>query len=205
MSTSPWRTTALLLITVAAACGGDSTGSPGGPVLTTLEVRPQNAVIFTLPPEDAVLLQVFPRDQHGLFMSASATFVSSNDAIARVDAGGVVSAGAAGTATITTTVTISGITKTVQTPIQVREAPASATVTAPGLVFQPDVVHVSRGGSVTWTMQAIPHDVVFSSPGAPANVPVTTSASAIRIFPQSGTFGYACTLHSGMTGLVYVH
>jgi len=72
-------------------------------------------------------------------------------------------------------------------------------------VFTPRTVDVGTGGTVTWTFGSLAHNVVFgAAAGAPANIPVTTSASVSRTFNTPGTFNYDCTLHAGMTGVVNV-
>ncbi|MNC94782.1 hypothetical protein D3C83_117290 [compost metagenome] len=58
---------------------------------------------------------------------------------------------------------------------------------------------------MTWTFGAVPHDVDFTTAGAPADIPVFDSGSESRTFPTSGVFQYACTLHAGMQGTVTVH
>jgi len=64
---------------------------------------------------------------------------------------------------------------------------------------------VSAGGTVTWTFGSIPHDVTFTTAGAPADVPALQNGSAARTFPTNGAFGYRCTIHPQMTGAVRVH
>lgn len=82
---------------------------------------------------------------------------------------------------------------------------AAVTGSATANVFTPATVTVARGGTVTWTMGARPHNVTFrGTAGAPADVPTTTSGSAARTFATDGTFPYDCTLHDGMTGTVVV-
>ena len=85
--------------------------------------------------------------------------------------------------------------------------PQTATVagSATSNVFSPASVTVARGGTVTWTFGARPHNVTFrGTTGAPENVPTTTDASVARTFGTAGTFPYDCALHDGMTGTVVV-
>ncbi len=85
--------------------------------------------------------------------------------------------------------------------------PQAVTVTgsANANVFTPASVTVARGGTVTWTMGARPHNATFrGTAGAPADVPTTTNASVSRTFATAGSFPYDCTLHDGMTGTVIV-
>jgi plastocyanin len=86
-------------------------------------------------------------------------------------------------------------------------APQTATVqgSATANVFSPATVTVARGGTVTWTFGARPHNVSFlATTGAPSNIPTTTNNQVSREFTAAGTFAYACTLHPGMFGTVTV-
>jgi plastocyanin len=176
-------------------------------VLTTVEVTPATATLFTVAPGNVVTLAVVAKDQDGQTMSGlgSASFSSDNGAIADVSSDGTVTAAAAGTAVITASLTAGGVTKTGTTTVTVQVAPASAAVVAPALVFQPAAVDVSAGGSVTWTFGSIHHTVTFSSAGAPADVPELQDGSASRTFPTNGAFSYRCAIHPQMAGAVRVH
>lgn len=82
---------------------------------------------------------------------------------------------------------------------------ASASVVTGGSTFSPTTVNLLRGGTVTWSFGSVAHDVVFQgAAGAPADIPVTTSAQVSRTFNTAGSFPYACTLHAGMNGTVRV-
>jgi plastocyanin len=71
--------------------------------------------------------------------------------------------------------------------------------------FSPVTVGLAAGGTVTWVNQSgFVHNVTFTTPGAPANVPDIGSGEASRTFPSSGSFAYECTNHPGMSGLVTV-
>lgn len=72
--------------------------------------------------------------------------------------------------------------------------------------FQPGLVTIKVGGSVTWTYDGTTtHNATFSpAPGAPANVPNGRTGSVSRSFPTEGEFTYSCTNHSGMDGTVRV-
>ena len=87
------------------------------------------------------------------------------------------------------------------------DAPQTASVAASATAntFSPSTVTIARGGTVTWTFGARPHNVTFgATTGAPAGVPTTTNAQVARQFPTAGSFGYDCTLHAGMSGTVVV-
>ena len=210
MRAPPSYTPVLLLLAVVSGCGGggsDPNPPPPDSELTTVEVAPAAKTLFSLPPENQVSLVVTAKDQDGALMDdlPDPVFSSDDEGVATVDAEGKVTAAAAGTARITTSLTVEGITKTGTTDITVVAAPAAQSVGAPQLKFLPEVVDVAAGGEVTWSVGSLPHDVKFSSPGAPADIPEMENQSESRTFPTAGTYGYRCTLHVGMTGTVRVH
>lgn len=197
--------TLLMVAATGFGCGGD--GPTSVPVYTTLEVTPGTPTLFTVAPGNTVTLSVVPKDQNGTAMTgtAVATFSSDNTAVATVGTTGTVTAVAAGTASITSSQAVGSVTKSGTATVTVQDAPATATVLAPSLVFQPTSVDVRATGTVTWTFGAVPHNVTFTTAGAPANVPNLQDGSASRAFPTNGSFGYQCTIHPGMNGTVHVH
>ncbi|HJR15793.1 MAG TPA: hypothetical protein VJ808_02985 [Gemmatimonadales bacterium] len=200
---------AILPITAAVgiACGGDNGPGPGAPVLTTVEVSPAAAALFTVAPENAVDLTVVAKDQDGQTMTGlgSPTFSSGNTAVAEVSENGTITATGAGTTQVTVSLTAGGVTETATTTVAVQVAPTSASVQAPQLVFQPQLVDLSAGGAVTWVVGGIHHTVDFTTTNAPADIPELENASAARTFPSQGTFSYRCSIHPAMTGTIRVH
>ena len=134
----------------------------------------------------------------------TATWASSDQTVATVNASGLVSGVKLGTATITATV--SGISGS--TALSVAAAPQTATVQATlSQTFSPKQVDILAGGSVTWQFSTLTHNVTFTSSanGTPQNIPDATSTNVSRSFTTAGTFTYQCTIHPGMTGTVVVH
>jgi plastocyanin len=84
--------------------------------------------------------------------------------------------------------------------------PASNEVQATGNnTFNPTSIAVAKGTTVTFTFQA-EHNVNFDNvTGAPSNIGNTSSGSVQRVFATAGTFGFNCSLHSGMRGQVVVN
>ena len=201
--------TLLLVAGTGVGCGGGDGPGPGPdtPVLTTVEVTPATATLFTVAPRNTATLAVVPKDQDGGTMSGlgSASFSSNNAAVASVSDAGTITAVAAGTATITASLTAGGVTKTGTTTVTAQVASADAGVVAPALAFQPATVDVQAGGTVSWTFESVAHTVTFTTAGAPADVPDLQDGSASRTFPTNGTFGYRCSIHPSMTGTVHVH
>jgi plastocyanin len=195
--------TLLIVAETGVGCGGSGTGPS---VFTTLEVTPATATLFTVAPGNAVTLSVVAKDQDGQTMGGvgSPSFSSDNGAIASVSVNGTITAVAAGTARITASLTAGGVTKKDTTRVTALVAPANAGVVAPGVVFQPATVDVSAGGTVTWTFESNGHQVTFTTPGAPADIPMFQNGSASRTFPNHGTFHYQCS-GPQMAGVVIVH
>jgi plastocyanin len=114
---------------------------------------------------------------------------------------------AAGTATITATVTHAGVTRSGSSSVTVGTVtvPTTATVTATtDRTFSPRTVTIAAGGTVTWQFTST-HNVTFSGSGPTGgNIPNTSTGSVSRQFTAAGSFGYECSLHSGMTGTVVV-
>ncbi|HUQ83581.1 MAG TPA: Ig-like domain-containing protein [Gemmatimonadaceae bacterium] len=190
---------------VLTGCGGDDGDGgtqPVTPVFTTFEVTPAAPTVvvgFT------TTLSASAKDQNGAAMSGlTTTYASSDNAKATVTNAGVVTGVAAGTARITATGVIGGVTKTANVDVTVGAAPTSAAVAATAASqFSPNNVVVARNGTVGWSF-AILHNVTFDTPGSPANIGDTATGTVSRTFPTAGTFAYHCTIHAGMTGSVVV-
>lgn len=72
--------------------------------------------------------------------------------------------------------------------------------------FTPSTVDLLVDGTVTWTFGSLAHNVIFqTASGAPDDIPATTNADVSRTFGTAGTFGYDCTIHPGMSGVIQVH
>ncbi|MGH7695152.1 MAG: cupredoxin domain-containing protein [Gemmatimonadaceae bacterium] len=200
------------LLAVAAACGGGGgddggTTNPGQPTLA--DIVP-SVTSLPLTAGQSSTITVTARNTSGGTITNAGTpsFTSRSASVAEVNNQGVVFAVAAGTTTIDISLTFGGVTKTASvTVIVTGTLGATATVAAGSAsnTFQPQVVGVARGGTVTWSFAALEHNVTFSGgSGAPANIPNTTNASVSRTFGTAGNFPYDCTLHAGMTGTVIV-
>ena len=65
-----------------------------------------------------------------------------------------------------------------------------------------NALRIRTGDTVVWTnLDAVAHDVTFKDRSYALK---TTGAQVRRTFRKSGAFSYRCTIHPGMTGLVYV-
>jgi plastocyanin len=202
----------LMVAETGAGCGGGGSSTepnPGGSsdgVLTTLEVTPATSSLYTVAPGNTVTLSVVAKDQNGKVMTGAApTFSSDNAGSAAVGGDGKVTALAAGTSTITASLTMSGVTKTGIATITTIVAGATGAVTAPSITYLPADLNVQAGATVTWTFQSVPHTVTFTSAGAPAGLGEFRDGSDSVVFPTSGTYSYRCEIHPGMVGVVHVH
>jgi plastocyanin len=67
-------------------------------------------------------------------------------------------------------------------------------------------VDISATGTVTWSFGQLAHNVTFGAQaGAPQNIGDSVNSDVPRTFNTTGTFGYNCTIHPGMSGTVVVH
>lgn len=188
---------------VGCSGGGDGGGGTGpDAVFTTMVVTPASPITVVVGATQA--LTVVARDQSNNPMSGLATqFTSSDETKATVNASGVVTGVAPGTASITVTGTIGSVTKTATVDVTIDPPGASASVTATASnQFSPENVTITKGGTVTWTFNG-EHTVTFDGSGAPAEIH-RSSGSDSRVFDSPGTFAYHCTIHPGMDGSVVV-
>ncbi len=150
-------------------------------------------------------IQATPVDQSGLPMSGlpQAVYTSSDPAIVRVGAGGVLHAAGQGTATITATVTSNGVTHTASTGVTV--VPATAVIVTIGTGgYAPDRVEIPPGGFVIWEVSGSAHNMTFDVAPAGGDIPQTDPGNAVaRVFATAGDYDYECTLH-GEKGRVRV-
>lgn len=199
-------------VMMAAACGGG--GGDGGttnppPTQTLGEIRPSPTSI-NLTAGQSTTITVAAINTNGGTISNAGTpsFTTQAATVAEVNAQGVVFGVSAGTTSISVSLSFGGVTKTASVPVVVTGTlGTSATVTASSAsnIFQPQIVGVARGGSVTWSFSAVEHNVTFSGGGgAPANIPNTVNNTVSRTFGTAGNFPYDCSLHAGMTGTVIV-
>jgi plastocyanin len=192
-----------------AGCGGGggNLSEPADPVFTSLSLTASPTVLFTRAPGNTSSLTARALDQSGNEMNGLGLpdYTSDHPGVATVEAAGVVRAVNEGSTTIRASLTAGGITRTASVVISVTEGELTATVTAPALSFLPASVDIARGGTVTWTLGTVPHNVTFTTLNAPDDIPTWSEGSNSRTFPGSGTFSYQCTVHAGMSGAIVVH
>jgi plastocyanin len=137
------------------------------------------------------------------------TWSTSNAAIATVNSAGVVTGVGIGTVNLQASVADGAAPKTGSIPLVVTgipNAPTTADVFMPGLIFSPTETVVKLGGTVRFVFPPLAHNVIWDPrlAGSPADINVTSSVIVARAFPAVGVFPFKCTLHPGMDGTVIV-
>jgi len=75
----------------------------------------------------------------------------------------------------------------------------------PGLAFNPSLLTVTAGTTVTFAFGDTAHTVTFKTAGSPASIPATSNANVSVAFPTPGTYNYQCSIHPYMTGTIQVN
>jgi plastocyanin len=197
---------------MAGACGGggDDGGGIVNPPGTTLGsiVPAVTTITLTAGQRQTITMQALDSNNQPIAGASGYAFSSGTPAIAVVSTAGQVTGLTAGTATITVSLTLGGVTKSATVAVQVTGAlPTTATVAAGANSddFTPNFVAIARGGTVTWTFGERVHTVEFATTtGAPGNIGPSSNTTVARTFGTGGTFGYICTLHANQTGTVIV-
>ncbi len=223
------RSIALILFVTAAftvACESTRVTEPEPPpvdppvepaVFTTLEVSPSTV---TLEQGLEVQLAIVARDQRGdpIQDYGQAIFTSSDPTVATVHRSGVVTAVATGTADISVTKSISGVTRSAGMTAIIRAATPSADLVLIADMqrgWQPSVTHLASGGTVTWKTAGprswgdTPHGKLFLMDKAYTVVDSLdlSSGSATRKLVTVGEYRYcsASCWDPPDYGVVYVH
>ena len=175
----------------------------------SLEVTPDPGTVLV---GGTLQLLATAHDPGGAALPAggTVTFTSSDESKATVNTSGVVSGLAEGTTQITAQASRGGVDRSDVAAITVsaQTFPFAASVVAGDATttFTPPSVDISAGGIVTWTFGALTHNVTFGAQaGAPTNIATSVNTTEQRAFGTTGTFGYNCTIHPGMSGTVVVH
>jgi plastocyanin len=182
------------------------TGSGGTPVYTSLQVLPQSPAVIV---GNTVQVDATPLDQNGAVMIGlpAPSYQSSNPLVAVVTATGLVTGLSSGTATITATLTSGATTHSGISVVTVGSAGA-ATITTPGVKFNPDDVTIRPGQTVVWQISGATHNITFETIAPPGGNAGDTApgTNVARTFTQVGEYKYYCSIHKnqGMDGKVRV-
>lgn len=182
-------------------------GGTQGAVFTSVSMSPGAPGVSV---GGTVQLAAAARDQNGQAMAGlpAATWTTSDASRATVSASGLVAGVAAGSVTVTASITSGGVTRTGSAAVTVSAGPvgpSTVIVTTPGESFTPETATIGVGGTVTWEISGATHNVTFGA-AAPAggNIPDTRGATVSRQFTTAGSYPYQCTRHIGMQGRVVV-
>ncbi len=127
---------------------------------------------------------------------------SSNSAVAQISETGLLMAMTPGSATLRAT--IAG--KSSSMGVTVEELPGYDVTVQVTSTFAPATVSVRQYGNVRFVFSGINQNITFSTafPGAPTNIPNTTTGTVTRQFGTVGDFRYESTVSAGLAGIVRV-
>ncbi len=101
-------------------------------------------------------------------------------------------------------VSLAGAATCLAAPAATPAPVAHASVAIANFTFDPPVLTVATGTTVTWTNRDdIPHTVTAED-GSFRSGPLDTDDTYQRRFDRPGTFAYFCSIHPHMTGKVVV-
>ncbi len=190
---------AMLLV---AGCGGDAgDGGPTGlPKPADVRISAPATELFV---GQSVQLTATALDAAGADLAAGeASWSTTNAAVATVSETGLLIAMAPGSATMKAT--IAG--KTASMGVTVEELPGYDVTVQVTSTFAPATIAVRQYGTVRFVFSGVQQNITFSTafPGAPANVPNTTTGTVNRQFGTVGDFRYESSVSAGLAGIVRV-
>ena len=215
------RRAALAVASLLAACGGGSKGGGTGPCTPGAATQlvksggDAQAWYFNNPLPGALSVKALDANNcavpgvvinwavasgGGGVSPAQSTTGSNGVASASDSIGGSTPQSVSATPAITSLPTLT-FSATAATP------PKSGAVSVKDNFFDPNDLVVKTGSTVTWTWAgAISHTLTFTS--GPAPLPSETSAQMTGTrditFTTPGSYGYHCTIHSGMSATLHV-
>ena len=201
---------ATIRATVGSVSGTlDVTVTSGVGVLATIVVTAQD---LTIQLGQLTQATVSGRDVLGgtvALGTRTVTWSTSNAAIATINTVGVVTGVGVGTVSLQASVADGALPKTASVQLIVGgipNAPTTADVVMPGLIFSPTETVVKRGGTVRFVFPPLAHNVIWDPrlAGSPADINLTRSVTVSRAFATVGVFPFKCTVHPGMDGTVIV-
>jgi plastocyanin len=197
--------TAAFATLLVASCGGGTEDPIPDNTVASVTV---SSSVSTVAPGGTVQLTAVAKNAAGTSIAGqTAAWSSSANNVATVNASGLVTAVAVGSATITATIATKTGTKAIT--VQQITPVGAATVSADNSnTFNPSQVDLTVGGTVTWAFNTVnAHNVSFSgtAAGTPTSIGNTTTGNVSKTFTAAGTFNYSCTNHPGMNGTIIVH
>lgn len=87
------------------------------------------------------------------------------------------------------------------TPLLPDVSAVDATVIISGYTFTPHEITINKGQTIQWTNNdGFPHTVT-SNTSAWTQVNISAGGTGVLTLDTAGTFGYHCSLHSGLPGM----
>lgn len=186
----------------AAGCGdaaGDG-GPTGVPRPASVRINAPATELFV---GQSIQMSATALDGAGADLAAGEpTWTSSNASVAQISETGLLMAMKVGAATLRAT--IAG--REASMGVTVEELPGYQVDVQVTSTFAPATVSVRQGGTVRFVFSGINQNITFSTafPGAPTNIPNTTSGTVNRQFGTVGDFRYESTVSAGLAGIVRV-
>ena len=190
---------ALLLINGCGAAG-DGGGPTGLPKPASIKILVPSAELYV---GQSIQLTATAMDADGNeIASGDPTWSTSNASVAQITETGLVQAMSTGSATLTAS--IAG--KSASMGVTVEQLPGYAVTVQVTSSFAPATLTIRQGGTVSFVFNGVNQDVTFSTafPGAPANIPGTTTGTVNRQFNTVGDFRFESSVSPGLAGLVKV-
>ncbi len=190
---------AMLLLSGCGAAG-DGTDVTGLPKPASVKILVPSSELFV---GQSIQLTATAQDDAGNDLAAGdATWTSSNASVAMVTESGLLQAMSAGSATLTAT--IAG--KQASMSVTVEALPGYDVTVQVNATFAPATVTVRQYGTVRFVFSGVQQNITFSTafPGAPADVPNTTTGTVSRQFGTVGDFRFTSSVSAGLAGLVKV-
>jgi plastocyanin len=195
------RTLALGASLLLAACGRDASDPTGGlPVPAQVRITTPSTELFV---GQSIQLTATALDESGSDMAAGEPrWVSTNPSVVVISETGLLDARSPGSATLR--VTMAGRSATVG--VTVTELPGYDVTVQVTAQFLPATIYIRQGGTVRFAFNGIQQNVTFGRafPGAPADIPNSTTGTVVRQFNTVGDFRYESSVSAGLAGVVRV-
>ena len=190
---------AMLLLSGCGAAG-DGSDVTGLPKPASVKILVPSSELFV---GQSIQLTATAQDDAGNDIAAGdATWSSSNASVAAVTPDGLLQAMSAGSATLTAT--IGG--KQASMGVTVEPLPGYDVTVQVNATFAPATITIRQYGTVHFVFSGVQQNITFSTafPGAPTDVPNTTTGTINRQFGTVGDFRYTSSVSAGLAGLVKV-
>lgn len=191
---------ALGVALLLAGCGGDAAGPTDVPMPAQVRIIAPATELFV---GQSIQLSATALDGAGADLAAGdPSWTSSNATVVQVSESGLLNAMAPGAATLRAT--IAGKSATVG--VTVEELPGYDVTVQVTAQFTPATITIRQYGTVRFVFNGIQQDVTFSKafPGAPSDIPATTTGTVARQFGTVGDFRFESSGSAGLAGLVRV-